>query len=429
MILIKNIIANKKKLVIGIAILAIIIALLVAAINVYFYFDARNQVASEKNALLSHRNLMNSFMNSDNSMEFHVNFGGAYYNLNRQLVLLIAPYDNSNFLNIDNGDTNTLSSNASSPNLLSDTIAIGSSNFRNQTEEFQNAAQELFSLTNAANANGIRFQKSLFSYSYLVNLMNTFNDDYFSNYSNPDSIWYYITGFTLHDNLNSISIEILNIDDSKIERFTSEISDSNAVLFRNSRASVTSEGLKAGMRANMGSVGFRARMNDTGYLGFVTAGHNARTGTTVYRWVRVGVCIISVVDSRLDGAFIRTDNEIGEIYNTTHTGRPLTDINIFPLVGSTVLKEGRATGLTLGALISGNATHRYTLHRGQVEIRRKNLIVADYHSAANDSGGVVFDLNGHVLGIHIAGPASGQAGDRLVENVTDIQNVLNVTFY
>ena len=427
-----NINLSKKKIVLAIVCIGVFVAILIAAVNIYFVVDARNQIASEKAALLAHRNIMNSFMDANKNMSFHANFAGAFYNQNRQLVLLIASYCNneSNLQNSDSGNSNTNSrSSSNTANLLSNYIALDSSNFRNQTEEFQNAARELFLLSEAKNANGIRFQKARFSYSYLINLMNQFNDAYFNNYSNPSSIWYHITGFTLHDNFNNISVEILNISDSKIAKFKSEVSNSQAVVLRNSRTSITAESLHAGMRANVGSIGFRARMNDTGYLGFVTAGHNARTGTTVYRWMRIGVCIISVVDSTLDGAFVRTDHEIGEIYNTTHTGRPLTDVNIHPLVGSSVLKEGRATGLTLGTLISGNATHRYNLHGGHVVTRRKNLIIADYISATNDSGGVVFDWNGHVLGIHIAGPAHRYRGERLVENVTDLQNILNVTFY
>jgi len=408
-----------KKTLIIIAAATFTVALLVATIYIYSIVSANNRLASEKSSILAHKNIMNSFLSEDNRLFYHANYAGAYLNPNKRLVVLIAP----------DQEQKDKKHGAHVHNLLTEPVAFNSSAFRRQSEKFQEIAYTFVSLAGHENISNIHFQKALYSYEYLTGLMTHFNYYFLRSYSDPASIWYYVTGFTLHDDRNIISVEILNFDDLKETRFRAEVIDSNATVIQNSRASVFAESLHAGMRANIGSIGFRARMNDTNYRGFVTAGHNVRAGTPVYRRGRIGVGIVSIVDSTLDAAFVRTDDIVGEISNTTHTGRLISDINVHPLVGSTVFKEGRETGLTVGTLISANATHRYTLHHGHVSVRRQNLIIADYISAANDSGGIVYDINGHVFGIHIAGPAHGQSGERLIENVTDIQNILNVTFY
>jgi hypothetical protein len=410
---------SRKKLIFLILISILVIAIIVAFVFIRSNTAANNRILAEKTSIAAHKNLMQSFTSPNGTIEYHANFGGAYINNRGYLVLMIAPDDNAQILS----DL----SHSRENNLLSPEITVGSATFRRQSSEILQSAFNLIALTGSESILGLRFQKALYPFSYLTDLMNHFNDEYFNNYSNPNSIWYHITGFTLHDNLNNISVEILNLDETKIERFRSDVSRSQAIVLISSRAQAAAESLHAGMRANTGSIGFRARMGDK--LGFVTAGHNVSTGMSVHRWGKIGIGIISIVDSTLDGAFVRTDNVIGEIYNTTHTGRVISGINTNPLIGSTVFKEGRATGLTVGTLISANATHRYTLHNGHVEVRRKNLIIADYISAANDSGGIIYDINGHVFGIHIAGPAHGLAGERLIEKVSTIQNVLGVSFY
>ena len=349
-------------------------------------YDKR--ILTEQQSIAAYENVLHSFSTPGSDVRYPDHYAGAYIDTSGKLVILIAPSGYSGF-------------------------GEASSAFR----EF----------AGAENTKVVLFREVLHSYSVLLALMEQFNDAFLSNLSNPDSIWSHVTGFALHEDLNCISVEILDIDDSKIERFKAEASASAAVEFKNSRRSSVAESLHPGMMANTGSIGFRARMGE--FYGFVTAGHNTSTDSSVYRRERIGTCVTAIVDSTLDGAFVRTDEWIGEIENTTHMGRLLSGINTNPIQGATVFKEGRATGLTIGNIISTNATHQYRLYNGAVTITRTNILVADYRSAANDSGGVVYDANNLVLGIHLAGPPRGLPGERLVEKVCTLQNVLGVTFY
>jgi len=383
-------------------ILFVICILLFSALSVFYFYGSdlfpNRRINIEIRSITAFENIMHTFSNDDGTVDFHENFAGAYLNSRKQLVLLISPA----------GNAQTLS-----------------------RSDFRAVSQEFTDMAGIRRFNNILFKEASFSFSYLTELMQEFNDAFLTHLENPgnaDSMWNYVTSFTIQDRDNFILVEILDIDDSKIERFRSEISDSRSLVFENSRITgATAESLHPGMMANTGSMGFRARMGS--YYGFVTAGHNAWTGGSVMRIRRIGTCIISIVDSRLDGAFVRTDHLVGEISNTTHRGREIYGINIFPLHGATVFKEGRATGLTAGNILSTNATHQYGLHRGAVTITRTNMVVGNYLSAQNDSGGIVYDIKGRVLGIHIAGPGSGGPGERFIEKAVTIQNVLGVEVY
>ncbi|MCL2436436.1 MAG: S1 family peptidase [Clostridiales bacterium] len=349
---------------------------------------SNRRILTEKRSIEAYENIIHSFAVSEQGIQYHEHFAGAYLNQHGTLVVLVSALD---------------------------------------PHEFQAAILDFERLSGVENPNHILFREALYSFAYLSGLMEQLNDAFFGDFSDPDSIWYEVTGFSLRENQNMIAVEILNLDDSKIERFRNEASDSGAIVLENSRRSNTAESLHPGMMANTGSIGFRARMGDV--YGFVTAGHNASTGRQVIRRHRIGTCVISITDSRLDGAFVRTDTGVGEISNKTHTGREISGINKNPIHGATVFQEGRSTGLTVGNILSTNATHHYTINNGQLTITRSNLVIADYISAMNDSGGIVYDIKGRVLGIHIAGPAHGGAGERIVEKATTIQNVLNVSVY
>jgi len=348
-------------------------------------------------------NFIDSFRDENNIIRFHENYAGAYLDNAGQLVIMISPASH----------TETL-----------------------EPDEFRDISQEFAERAGLRSTSDIIFKEASFSHSYLTNLIAKFNEsllDALENPDNTDSIWNYVTAIILIDNENLISIEIYYLDDMKIERFREEASDSPAVVFRRSRNQniasqsyglVAETDLRPGMMASTGSMGFRARMGD--YHGFVTAGHNAQTGSPVFRIHQIGTCIISIVDSRLDGAFVKSYYEILDV---TFAGNRISGINTFPLHGASIFQEGRATGVTMGHIRSTNATHQYFLHRGHVTVTRTNLIVGDYFSAVNDSGGIVYDIYGRVLGIHLAGPIYATHGDRLVESVVTIQNVLGVEAY
>jgi len=147
-------------------------------------------VLVEKNSIDAYENILSSFEVSGGNVKFPDNYGGAYLNEERRLVILIVP-----------------------------------------SGSFQTAVSEFISSAKIKDADDIIFQEARYSLQYLNDLMDQLNGLFLSNYSNPESIWSEVPGFSLLENMNHISIYINDIDDSKIERFKTEVYDSEAIVF------------------------------------------------------------------------------------------------------------------------------------------------------------------------------------------------------
>jgi streptogrisin B len=348
-------------------------------------------IAVEKKAADAYENILNSFKSPENDIQYPEYYGGAYLNEKGKLVLLIATSD---------------------------------------YDEFMSAAFEMKELAGAGGERFVSFKKAAFSYAHLAELMERLGGLFQENHADKDSIWSHVIELALLDNKNRISVGIMQADEEKVERFRSEVDDSAAFEFKYTGMAAGAEGdddlYYAGQRVNSGSIGFRAKRDNI--VGFVTAGHVTSSGAPVFQAFQIGTCVDAIADFRLDAAFVKT-NEICDMSNKTYKGHVITGINATPLTGATAFKVGRITGLTSGRITSANAVYLYTLHNSHTTIIRANIITADFMSRSGDSGGIVFDAQNRLIGINLAGPVNGLAGNRAVEKASTIQEVLNVSFY
>jgi len=370
----------------------------------------------EKASLSAYTNIINALTTRNDYVLYPSNYGGAFLNEDGKLVILITPSDNTQLIRETNNSYERL--------LSSVDVDFNSALFNEKSLEFQRTAQELMSLSDGRNESYILFREARYSYMYLSELIEELNHAICDN-SNMDSIWNYITGFALLTNKNAISIQVFELNDSKIDRFRYEVSSSGALVFENSDGFAMSESIRAGQQANTGSIGFRARSGS--FRGFVTTGHGGiRTGSSVSQMSvgPIGVCVIGRADNNVDAAFVRTDHIAGPMTDITHGGRRISGRSDSPLLGTTVFMEGWGTNsISMGNITSTNATVTYSITGGT--ITRRNMIVANYMSRQNDSGGIVYDVQNRVLGIHTAAGTI----NRYIERVRNIEDWLGVTFY
>jgi len=367
------------------------------ALTCYYFstLEARNlakRIAVEAVSAAAYENILNSFTSPEGVVTYPENYAGAYLDEKGKLVIMIA--------------------------------ASGK-------DAFDAAALEMAGLPGPGNGNEITFKEAEYAYPFLLGLMDNLYSLFLENHSDPDSVWSFVTGLFLRDDKNKICVEITELDNEKAKRFLAGTSAPGAIEFMHSDKINMSEELEAydyhaGMRANGGSIGFRARKGDM--FGFVTTGHTTITGAPVLQAINIGTCIESITDFTLDAAFVMASEQC-IMSDRTYRGQVIEGINKTPILGATVFKVGRSTGLTHGRITSTNAAYLYTLYNGHVKIIRTNVITADYLSRAGDSGCIVFDSKNRLLGIHLAGPVSERSGDRAVEKASTIEEVLGVTFY
>jgi len=356
------------------------------------------RIEAERKSSEAYENIVNSFTRSAGDVKYPDNYGGAYLNEEGKLVVLIATPDKS-------------------------------SGFKTATQEFRELA--------VVKGDGdILFQEANYSYAYLTELMNKLNELFLKNGSNPDSIWSQVKGFALLDDKNVISVDIIDLDKAKIERFNAEVSDSYAIRLGSvSKFNVAEKNLKAGQLVSCGSIGYSAVMGNQ--TGFVTAGHATfknqliNDGTTSPNAGIIGEVTNTRFNYVLDAAFVRTDHKGCAMLNTTVANRTITAINTDPVVGAIVYKEGKSTGLTMGYISSTNASASYT--SSGISNNRTGLIKADYLSKNGDSGGILYDVNNRCLGIHIVGVEQNDnlpplSGWRYAEKVMQIKEFLGAEY-
>ena len=135
----------------------------------------------EQKSLAVYADLCDSFYTLEKGRQFPDNYAGVYLNENKELVILIA----------------------------------------SQNREL--VLSEMEDYVNAVNADDIIFETATYTHSYLSNLMRQFESEWISEGENPESVWCQIPSISFLEDKNCIVIRIIDIDDTKIERFKSEI--------------------------------------------------------------------------------------------------------------------------------------------------------------------------------------------------------------
>jgi len=253
------------------------------------------------------------------------------------------------------------------------------------------------------------FKEAKYSYPYLISLMDEFYA-FVMKREDPD-ITEILSGFSLMGMTNDVEVQIIGLDERKLEILKKSVFNKPGVRFKAIPAKARLEttlypGCRFARTASAqggSSVGFRAKRNSDGAIGFVTTGHSISEGATAYyAGVPVGTCLYSQQYGTIDAAFVTLNNPASDNINNRLCG--LSDIlstnNAYPEPGATVNKVGWKTGLTSGAIIS---TYAFLSVNGNF---LTDLTIADYYSLKGDSGGAVYAISPSgsrfLAGIHMA---------------------------
>jgi len=342
---------------------------------------SEERIRIEEKSNMAYNNILKSFEISDNEMVFDDIFAGAYLNDEGKLVVLIT----------------------------------SSSDFESATAVLKDRAKDT----------DLLFEETKYSYAHLNELMKQLNGVYLENYLNPDSIWSQVTGFSLFDDKNCITVEILAINDSKIKRFASEVNDSEVIRFKNSNDFLVNEATYPGGYASGGSIGYRAHRylgNNQWEYGFVTCGHGRTSGQNITNsnGTVIGTCTNALqYNSYLDAAFVKTATGYDTSRYTSY-GYYLSGSYALPAQNSTIYKEGQQTGWSSGTVLSNSTSQTVS------GIAMIDVLTSNYNSDGGDSGSVVYTPSNIIVGVHIAGPAGGGAGTRVVTKAGNISTYINV---
>ncbi|MGX8794742.1 hypothetical protein ACR6HW_01430 [Fusibacter sp. JL298sf-3] len=192
----------------------------------------------------------------------------------------------------------------------------------------------------------------------------------------------------LDDAKSKVVVELRKFSPDKVREFKKQIVNDPGVELRKMTTPLEAHtDINPGNRIKAdgtGSMGYRAMRN--GEIGFVTAGHVARTVGKDVSYNNTVVAQTRVTRNRgqIDAAFCAITNPGYEPTNTiNNTGGQLSTNLINPPVGMPVVKTGingpsvgRVTSTNFGGVVSG------TYH--------VNLTAAQYASAPGDSGGLIF---------------------------------------
>jgi|GEM_PF-702339 len=271
----------------------------------------------------------------------------------------------------------------------------------------------------------IEFKEAEFSYAYLTSLMDEFNA--FAIAGKDPQIMEMLSGFSLMDMTNDVEVQVVGLDERKLEILKKSVFNKPGVRFERSDGKVNLEanfhpGCDFDLPNGSGSFGFRAKRNSDGEMGFVTAGHVVPVGGIVFQGsLPIGVCQYSQQSGTIDAAFVTLVDPGSDYISNTLCGTSnlLSVATTLPGVGTTVNKIGYATGHTTGKIICTNATATFNSSNGPIT----NLTSTNYLSAQGDSGGIVYTYvssNGRrfTAGIH-----SGVLGS--VRYYTKANNILS----
>jgi len=206
----------------------------------------------------------------------------------------------------------------------------------------------------------IKFKETKYSYPYLISLM----DDFYAFVMKREDpgITEILSGFSLMDMTNDVEVQVVGLDERKLEILKRSIFNRPGVRFERSEGKVRLEttiypGCRFARTASAkggSSVGFRAKRNSDGKVGFVTSGHSISVGATAYyNGVSVGTCAYSQQYGSIDAAFVTLNNPASDNINNRLCGLSdmLSTSNTYPNPGTTVNKMGWKTGLTSERLL------------------------------------------------------------------------------
>ncbi|WP_297986081.1 S1 family peptidase [uncultured Chryseobacterium sp.] len=241
----------------------------------------------------------------------------------------------------------------------------------------------------------VKFKPAKFSYRYLTELMDELNLWAITK-ENP-SLLNFISTFGVMDEFNTIEVNVLGLDEYKKTLLEKSIFGKEGIKFTNASGRVNLETIiypgcavdRTSSMATAGSVGFKAKRNSDGKIGFVTAGHAISVGETAYygTGTAIGTCANSKQSGTVDAAFVilnnTTTDEVSNVFCGTVDNLSLT--TTLPGVGTVINKRGRSTGATSGKVLSTN-TSIISATGETID----NMSTADYSSNEGDSGGTVY---------------------------------------
>lgn len=244
-------------------------------------------------------------------------------------------------------------------------------------------------------SDNVEFKAAEYSYGYLTTVMDDLNEFALSK-KDPASLEF-LTEFALMDASNEVEVQVIGLNDQKIAALRKSVFNKPGIKFKESTGRVKTEvtiypGCAISRNASMagaGSVGFRAKRNSDGKIGFVTAGHAILVGQTAYygSGTAVGSCVNSQQSGTVDAAFVILSNPTSDDVSNTLCGTSnlLSTMTTLPGAGTTVNKIGHSTNHTSGTVISTNVSVI-----GGTGSTITNMTSANYTSAGGDSGGPVY---------------------------------------
>lgn len=251
---------------------------------------------------------------------------------------------------------------------------------------------------------------------YSLNELNEINNtiiNYMENHENEDWISN-ISGFGIFEKDNRVIVSFTDLTDDMIQTFENKITKSDAIIFNEKEKMQPQTAVSLGSKTYYQnsstqfdfSVGFRARDKVYGN-GFVTCGHGMSAGARVYTPDGNPAGTISMVSYHqgVDASFVKSESQ-APVQSKTVSGVNIVGNHYVTgfLTGATVKKEGYATKMTSGKILSTDYTSRT-----EDGVTVYHTILTDYRSAKGDSGGIVYMVvNGDSVpaGIHRAGNGS-----------------------
>lgn len=264
--------------------------------------------------------------------------------------------------------------------------------------------KDLDKITNVGiNNDSIRYEKCEYSYNELLDIMEVLNE--YKQQRPDDIISQNFNVFGLYDSLNRVVVRLDDLSEESILEFKKNVCDNEAIVFEQGNGPAELEvsvnpGSSISTSGYVGSVGYRVKKN--GVSGFVTAGHLASYGDTIYYGgTAFASCTASQQSGSVDGAFCSITNSNYSVTNTLNgTSNTLSTVISEPGVGTVINKIGQSTNHTSGKITSTSVTVTFTSGNTIT-----NLTEADYTSAPGDSGCVVYSYvsssnTRYTLGIH-----------------------------
>src|SRR5699024_1649940 len=127
-------------------------------------------------------------------------------------------------------------------------------------------------------------------------------------FSNSDTIANNFNEFGLYDSENRIIVKLDNLSEESIQEFKEQVSDSDAIEFRQGNGPIQTEvnvaaGSGISCSGGFASMGYRVKRN--GIVGFVTAGHAANSvGKSIkYNDTVFASCKVTQQRGKVDAGF------------------------------------------------------------------------------------------------------------------------------